>query len=469
MEYTYIKPEYKQGINQDIEIELFRYSLIKDYVARINKELKSRYAPKQQTYRQYRKTAIYIAQLIMNVNTNNSYSVNHSRQPNRKIIVEDNLFIRVPTKEEVVGFYRDINYTYDIPNFVSTDEFAIRDTIADFIKQTTEFIDNINKLNTKKTNQNRKFNVITKQEYLLYRINNPIAKKYGLKAKKQYYKLDKRIFTKLKAEYKGPSNQIHNLILCALLRYDTLGSEANQFVHNLDYKELLRKEVGADFECFASMFNHYYSGYCSMFYDIEGLFGSSGSFFGLTMKKGCFHVNPPYDENLLDKMGKHIKANIKPGVIINAALPKWKDFVVEDDFDKGALAKFIIADKFMNPYTFKYVDIPPYIMYLYADVEPEKIDYSYVNKIKKGKYKKIQVVNIELKSYNKKSGNLEEDIKRVNTYLKLIAKYYTSNEKHKVMMINAGINNKTIRQTKKNTNKQTKKTNKQTKKNKKEN
>jgi hypothetical protein len=440
MEYTYIKPNYKQGINNDIEIELFRYKLIKDYVAKLNTKLKTRYAPKKQTPRQYRKTAIYIAQLIMNVNTNNSFSDKHSSQPDRKIIVEDNLFIRVPTSEEVDGFYRDINYTYDNPDFVSPDEFSIKDTISNFIKQTNEFIDNINKLNTKKQ---KKFNVITKQEYLLYRINNPIAKKYGLiKAKKQFYKLDKRIYDKLKAEYTGPANQIHNYILCALLRYDTLGSEANQFVHNLDYKEMMRKEVGADFECFASMFNHYYSGYCSMFYDIEQFFGSSGSFFGLTMNKGCFHVNPPYDENLLDKMGKHIKANIKPGVVINAALPKWDNFAVEDAFDKDALAKFIVADKFMNPYTFKYVDIPPYIMYLYADVRPDKLDYSHVNKVIKTK--KFEVVEIDLKPFNKKPANLPNDIKIVNTYLRLIPKYFTSSkvDEHKVMMVNAGVKTK---------------------------
>jgi hypothetical protein len=446
MEFTFIKPEYKQGTNQDIEYELFRYSLIKDFVAKINKELKTRYAPKQQTYRQYRKTAIYIAQLIMNVNTNNSYSDKHSTQPNRKIIVEDNLFIRVPTKEEVAGFYRDINYTYNTPDFVSVDEFAIRETIANFIAKTSKFIAGSKKdSNFKKS----KFAVITKPNHYIYRIKDYLIRQYNIKSAKQYYKLDKRIYDKLAAEYSGPTNQLHNYILCALLRYDTLGSEANQFVHNLDYKEMMRKAVGADFECFASMFNHYYSGYCSMFYDIEGLFGSAGSFFGLTMKKGCFHVNPPYDENLLDKMGKHIKANIKPGVVINAALPKWDNFAVEDDFDKGALAKFVIADKFMNPYTFVYVDIPPYIMYLYADVETAKLDYSHVNGITKNKKLVVESVKPVKSTKSHKYSNLEEDIKRVNTYLKLIPEYYTkSKEAHKVMMASKS-GNKTIKKSNK--------------------
>jgi hypothetical protein len=401
----------------------------------------------------------------MNVNTNNSYSDKHSSQPNRKIIVEDNLFIRVPTRDEVAGFYRDINYTYDTPDFVSVDEFAIRDTIADFITKTSKFItETKTKGNTNSKKSNSKFAVITKPNHYIYRIKDYLMKRYNIKSAKQYYKLDKRIYDKLAAEYSGPANQLHNYILCALLRYDTLGSEANQFVHNLDYKEMMRKAVGADFECFASMFNHYYSGYCSMFYDIEQFFGSVGSFFGLTMKKGCFHVNPPYDENLLDKMGKHIKANIKPGVVINAALPKWDNFAVEDDFDKGALAKFVIADKFMNPYTFKYVDIPPYIMYLYADVETSKLDYSYVNAITKNKKLVVETVKPVKSTKSHKFANLEEDITHVNTYLRLIPEYYTSNEKHKVMMINTSIN-KTVKQTKKNTKKTTKKSIKQTKKN----
>ncbi len=60
------------------------------------------------------------------------------------------------------------------------------------------------------------------------------------------------------------------------------------------YKELQRT-LDLQFETFASGINKFYDHYCSLFYDIEVNFGSRGSFFGFTPKKGFYSVNPPYD------------------------------------------------------------------------------------------------------------------------------------------------------------------------------
>jgi hypothetical protein len=56
-------------------------------------------------------------------------------------------------------------------------------------------------------------------------------------------------------------------------------------------------------EGFASAFNHFFSTYCSAFPDLEGPFGSIGSFFTQTLdtwNKYIVFVNPPFDENLMD-------------------------------------------------------------------------------------------------------------------------------------------------------------------------
>jgi hypothetical protein len=436
MKFTFIKPKYLQS-KTDFEIELFRLKLIKDYVNELNEIIKNEKIKQLKgpvTPRQKRKTGIYISQLIMNVNTNNSYN-------KKTITVKDNLFIRPPTIKETKDFYRDLNYTYGVEKVFKYDEFGLYHKIKEFIKLTTEFHDS---LNTTPEIANKKFKTSKTKTHIKFILNKELIREYKKYLDNELL-LDIRIYNKLRNEYTGPKNKMDMYILCAIIRYNTLGSEANQFVHDLKYKEMMREAVGSNFECFASMFNHYYKHYCSMFYDIEQYFGSCGSFFGLTMLEGVYHVNPPYDENLLEKMGNHIFANIKPGVIINAALPDWEDFYVEDQFDKQALAKFIIYDKFMNPYTFKYVHIPPYIMYVFAKVDKNDININYKfnilknnsnsiaelevskSKSKKNTKKSIRQLSNKTKKskFNKKSKVYSETVEKVNKMIKLTHNYYT--------------------------------------------
>jgi hypothetical protein len=204
------------------------------------------------------------------------------------IELEDGLFL-IPTTKELQSFYNDLNYYYKSNIFVN-DEFKIIRIIKNCIEHITQKVNNID---------------LTKKIYNIYKDDKKIS--YTINKKKDIYiKLDLHlnnfIVKKLYDEYNGDKNMIDDYILCGIIRYATLGSGANQFVVDLEYKELLRKETGLNFECFGSMFNHYYKYYCSMFYDIEKYFGSCGSFFSVKTKKGIFMANPPYDDTLLNKM-----------------------------------------------------------------------------------------------------------------------------------------------------------------------
>jgi phosphorylated CTD-interacting factor 1 len=81
-------------------------------------------------------------------------------------------------------------------------------------------------------------------------------------------------------------------------------------------------------ECFASPLNSYYDKFCSAFPDTDMKFGSIGSFFKFIPDSGCFEVNPPFCEVVMQKMAEHIEYVLsktsKPLSFI-IIVPKWDD------------------------------------------------------------------------------------------------------------------------------------------------
>lgn len=178
------------------------------------------------------------------------------------------------------------------------------------------------------------------------------------------------IIEKCQNKYKGSDNLFYDLLLCCLIRYISLSSGANQFVIDLKYKKILRERFGVNFECFASVFNHYYDYYCSMFYDIEKYFGSSGSFMSLKINQGFYIANPPYDDTILNKMYIKVKRSLqsnKPVAFI-MNIPKWEDYSLEKNIESDHLyySKQSKHEYFHDPMKpSRKVLIPPYISYLF--------------------------------------------------------------------------------------------------------
>jgi 16S rRNA G966 N2-methylase RsmD len=200
----------------------------------------------------------------------------------------------------------------------------------------------------------------------LYTFEPKTATKYRLPS----VKVPKHIEEKCKKHYVGDADNFHTLLLCILLRYDSLGSGANQFAVDLEYKDQLRNNYGTNFECFASVINRYYDNFCSMFYDLERDFGSKGSFMALDIKQGFYMANPPYDENLLAKMYQQVKKALSSNlpVAFIMSIPKWTDFALQKEIELDAIydAEQIKHEYFHNPMsTDEKVLIPEYISYLF--------------------------------------------------------------------------------------------------------
>lgn len=93
-----------------------------------------------------------------------------------------------------------------------------------------------------------------------------------------------------------------------------------------DVFQELKQSFGVSFECFASPLNCCFTQYCSAFHDTDMAFGSHGSFFDFYPTHGSFEVNPPFCEELMDYMLRHMEIllqnNVEPLSFIVIA-PDW--------------------------------------------------------------------------------------------------------------------------------------------------
>ena len=137
-----------------------------------------------------------------------------------------------------------------------------------------------------------------------------------------------------------PHNQDFNsLLMCMLMRYDSLGSLNHQLAMPIKVREEFRQSTGVNFECFASPINAYYDNYCSMFYDIEKYFGSQGPIQNMTFLSGVFMANPPYEEKILSQLMTKIK-EAPPEASFIFGMPKWDDYPFQPLLDALAYSNY---------------------------------------------------------------------------------------------------------------------------------
>ena len=84
-----------------------------------------------------------------------------------------------------------------------------------------------------------------------------------------------------------------------LARYDALGGAGYQAALNETAFDVLKKRLGVGCEAFASPLNCRYGRFCSAFPDVDGPFGSLGSFFQFAPTRGSFEMNPPFVPEVL--------------------------------------------------------------------------------------------------------------------------------------------------------------------------
>lgn len=117
-----------------------------------------------------------------------------------------------------------------------------------------------------------------------------------------------------------------NLLFCILLRYDTLHSLNQQLaVHEEMYRYLVDR-LGFETEMFASPINAVSLSYCSLYYDIERFFGSTGYFASSRWIGGRYLANPPFEESIMEDMAEHLRNDMSSSsqpISILVTIPAW--------------------------------------------------------------------------------------------------------------------------------------------------
>jgi phosphorylated CTD-interacting factor 1 len=108
------------------------------------------------------------------------------------------------------------------------------------------------------------------------------------------------VYNDLKNKYTGIPKDMDTILWIIIFRYQLLGSNNYQLGILPSVIELMCKDYNLSFECFASSINSTLPGYCSIYHDLEYLFGSKGNFFYIDLIEGVYSFNPPYQKNIMD-------------------------------------------------------------------------------------------------------------------------------------------------------------------------
>ena len=143
------------------------------------------------------------------------------------------------------------------------------------------------------------------------------------------YKLNTKIIDKIINHYKQGiilDNNLKKIIVCIIIRYNTLESDNQQAAVLPELYEYLDKEYNINGELFASSLNFYYKNYCSIYYDIELNIGSIGNFFTMNIQKGFYVANPPFDDTIMKNMSIKLINSLKESndeLSVFITIPEW--------------------------------------------------------------------------------------------------------------------------------------------------
>lgn len=133
------------------------------------------------------------------------------------------------------------------------------------------------------------------------------------------------------------SKKMIRMYICSYIRYSYLNLTTLALAFDYQNNSLTRDlDKNNTLEAFASLYNKYYTNWCSAFPDVESIFGSKGSFFNLKneeiLKYENVVVNPPFDENFIknsllkiEECLKMKKEDIKSNTRFIIIVCHWED------------------------------------------------------------------------------------------------------------------------------------------------
>ena len=104
----------------------------------------------------------------------------------------------------------------------------------------------------------------------------------------------------------GGRMALHQRLFALLLRYQSLQGHGFQAGIGPPVWSFLQQKLGVGVEGFGSPLNAYLPAFGSAFPDVDGPFGSRGSFFGMRPTSGSFAANPPFVHNVMGACAEHI-------------------------------------------------------------------------------------------------------------------------------------------------------------------
>ncbi|XP_013987191.1 mRNA (2'-O-methyladenosine-N(6)-)-methyltransferase isoform X1 [Salmo salar] len=161
-----------------------------------------------------------------------------------------------------------------------------------------------------------------------------------LRYKGEIVKVNRGYFAKLELLYRYSCiddprfEKFLSRIWCLIKRYQVMfGAGVNegmglQGALPVPVFEVLNKQFGVSFECFASPLNSYFKQFCSAFPDTDGFFGSRGPFLNFSPASGSFEANPPFCEELMDAMVTHFEELLEKSsepLSFIIFVPEWRD------------------------------------------------------------------------------------------------------------------------------------------------
>jgi len=122
-------------------------------------------------------------------------------------------------------------------------------------------------------------------------------------------------------------------IFCLLARYETFTGNAAGLQGAVPHHvfDVLERTYGVEGECFASPLNAHFPSFCSAFPDTDAPFGSMGSFFPWRPLRGAFEANPPFVNDSMLAMSRHLGSLLEAAAAARTPLtffvivPSWTD------------------------------------------------------------------------------------------------------------------------------------------------
>ncbi len=206
--------------------------------------------------------------------------------------------------------------------------------------------------------------------------------------------------------------EFKKLLLCILLRYETIKASNEQLACNPEFYYEMKKRLNFDFELFGSALNTQYHQFCSLFYDLEKYFLSRGSFYDIECIKGKYVANPPFVNEVIEKMAikmiNHLDKNDnKEPLLFFITIPGW-----ESNEEYGEYTGFEIMKK--SKYMSYFKEIPKeearfFNYYKNLIVYPCKIFFLILeNKKSEEEYKLKERVDELIKEYFYKPNGMED-------------------------------------------------------------